>query len=73
MCEPAPPSGESLEDFNRRVRKAFSSLLKKHHPDDIYIVAHGGTIMSIMSYLHPEKPYYEYHVKPCGQFVIEPF
>jgi alpha-ribazole phosphatase len=73
MCEPAPPGGESLEDFNRRVRKAFSSLLKKHYPADIFIVAHGGTIMSIMSYLHPDKPYYEYHVKPCGRFVIEPF
>jgi alpha-ribazole phosphatase len=73
MCEPAPPGGESLARFNRRVIGAFNTLIKNHKPADIIIIAHGGTIMSIMSYLYPEKPYYEYQVPPCGRFVIEPF
>jgi alpha-ribazole phosphatase len=68
FCEPAPKNGESLADFNRRVRAAFNKI--KTSNEDIYIVTHGGVIMSIMSYLYPEKPYYEYRIGNCERFVV---
>jgi alpha-ribazole phosphatase len=68
FCEPAPPNGESLAKFNKRVRAAFDKISATEK--DIFIVTHAGVIMSIMSYLHPEKPYYEYKIANCERIVV---
>jgi alpha-ribazole phosphatase len=68
-CENAPPSGESLLDFNLRVRKAFDTI--RYTENNIIIVAHAGTIISIMSYLCPDKPYFEYKVGNCERIIYD--
>ncbi|MDR3148848.1 MAG: histidine phosphatase family protein [Oscillospiraceae bacterium] len=62
-CEPAPPGGsESWTEYRDMVCCKFDRLVTEHlsrGDNRIAIVAHGGTIMAIMSrYAQPEKPYY---------------
>ncbi|MDR2360009.1 MAG: histidine phosphatase family protein [Oscillospiraceae bacterium] len=62
-CEPTPPGGsESWAQYRAMVCGAFRRLAEEHLSlggDRLIIVAHGGTIMAIMSeYAKPEKPYY---------------
>lgn len=45
------PNGESLKEFYERVTKGFKKLLKKYENRTILIVAHGGTIKCITSYI----------------------
>jgi len=45
------PGGESLEEFNRRVVQ-FTTRLEKHEPQEtILIVAHSGSLRSLMCHL----------------------
>lgn len=69
FCEQPPPNGEGLADFNLRVRPAFDEICSKGK--DAVIMCHGGTIMSIMSYLFPGRPYYEYRADFCKGFVVD--
>jgi alpha-ribazole phosphatase len=68
-CENAPPNGESLLDFNLRVRKAFDKI--RNSEKDIIIVAHAGTVMSIMSYLCPDKQYFDYKIGNCERIIYD--
>jgi alpha-ribazole phosphatase len=68
-CENAPPGGECLNDFYYRVRKAFDTI--RYAEKDIIIVAHAGTIMSIMSYLCPDKPYFDYKIENCERLIYD--
>ena len=44
------PGGESPADFRKRCTSAFSALLRNHPAiEDMALVVHGGTIMSILS------------------------
>jgi len=49
------PKGESLEIFYKRVSKAYHEILEKHEGKDILVVAHGGTIRSIIAEMF-DKP-----------------
>lgn len=54
------PKGESMEQMKRRCAKGFEKLLPTLTSDTV-IVAHGGTIMSILHlYATPQKDYYDY-------------
>lgn len=54
------PEGESMEQMKRRCAQGFEKLLPTL-TSDISLVAHGGTIMSILHlYATPKKGYYDY-------------
>lgn len=61
------PGGESMESFCRRTRTAFELVVQKLAESQIQkaaIIAHGGTVMALLSaYAVPEKSYYEWN---CG-------
>lgn len=61
------PGGESGAEFRSRCREAFVSCMQdveKKQAQRIAIVAHGGTIMSIMeAFAVPEKDFYDWQVK----------
>lgn len=62
------PEGESPEDFKRRSFKGFEDSIKKAgelNCRELWIVAHGGTIMSVLSQL-TGKNYYDF-MCPCGK------
>lgn len=74
----APPNGESPEVFEKRCSDAFeeivNSLLRSGKRSAV-IMAHGGTIMLILSkYAFPRKAFYEWRVgNGCGfEVVITP-
>lgn len=65
------PGGESLAQFQERSVRAFGGMLrdaKEHQAETIGCVAHGGTVMSVLSALAvPKRAYYEYQVENgCG-------
>ena len=65
--ETAFPGGESKAEFTKRVCDGFERIVRQRieEPQDIAIVAHGGTIMALMErYAEPHKPYFEWNVKP---------
>ena len=70
----APPSGESGADFGRRVCQAFEriveALMKTGTPSAV-VVAHGGTVMTILAqYGLPEASMAEWAMAPgCGYSV----
>lgn len=68
------PGGESPEDFKTRSIQAFEKIVKKckEHPYKyVTIVAHGGTIMSVMEvFAEEKKEYYQWHVKNGEGYVI---
>jgi broad specificity phosphatase PhoE len=49
------PEGESFEDFNNRVVAAFEEI-KKEQYQTIAILAHGGSLKRILSYLREPLP-----------------
>ncbi len=49
------PNGESLVEFYSRVEKAFKDTIKRCRGKNILIVAHGGTIKCIESYIRKFK------------------
>lgn len=71
------PGGESREEFQQRNVKAFAMLekeWKKEKADGqiIAIVAHGGTIMSILHAVGvPEGAYYDFQVKNGEGYRLE--
>ena len=68
-CLSACPGGESRGEFTSRVTRAFSDLLdeaEKAGESRIFIVAHGGTQMAVLSsYADEKKDYYSWQL-PCG-------
>ena len=68
-CLSACPGGESREEFVSRVTDAFSDLLdsaEKAGELRVFIVAHGGTQMAVLSaYADEKKDYYSWQL-PCG-------
>lgn len=61
------PGGESPEVFKKRSIRAFQNVVNICLVEGIKyaaIIAHGGTIMSVMEAFAPEKKdYYQWHVK----------
>lgn len=64
------PGGESMKDFGKRTMDAFTQLLGDMQAEGIKrsaVVAHGGTIMSIVSQL-ADDDYYKYMVNNGAGF-----
>lgn len=69
------PNGEKVEEFKRRTVKAFDKVMNKSiekQYEKIAIIAHGGTIMSVLDeYSYPHKDYYSWQVKNGEGFLGE--
>lgn len=69
------PNGESREEFGNRCILAYENIVRENMENgetEIVIVAHGGTIMSIMEkMIDPHRGFYDWQLK-CGEgYVIE--
>lgn len=67
------PGGESLNDFTKRCIDGFMQVLsvaREKRAENLVILAHGGTLMSIMSYLTKED-YFSFQVKNARGFYID--
>lgn len=75
FCEDACPNGETLADFTDRACAAFFEAVdaeKKRGAEKMAVVAHGGTIMAVLSrYGVPARRYYDWRVSNCGGYVLE--
>jgi len=69
------PGGESREDFKKRCEEGFCNVIKDafdKHLQTVAIIAHGGTLMSILeAYAFPERPFYDWQVKNGRGFFLE--
>lgn len=69
-----PPEGESMLDLYARVTKAYDAVIADLKEDDTcLIVAHGGVIQTLLSYLlhGDEKAYWTYGIDNCGVATID--
>lgn len=68
-CTLKCPNGEQMDEFADRICRAFDTIVREcidNGDKRLFIVAHGGSIMSILSrYGKPERPYYEWYVGNC--------
>ncbi|MBQ9832335.1 MAG: histidine phosphatase family protein [Clostridia bacterium] len=68
------PNGEGIASFTQRVRPAFIEVIDQSISDGkerVFIVAHGGTIMAIMSsFAVSDKTYFDYFCKNCQGYKI---
>lgn len=70
------PNGESRDEYVKRVRKGVMRLWailkreEKKRPNTIGIIAHGGTIMALLSEFAGGS-YFEYQVKNGAGYVFE--
>ncbi|MDX9916958.1 MAG: histidine phosphatase family protein [Gudongella sp.] len=73
-CETACPNGEDPTMFKLRVKSAFLFVVEDaltNNLNEIAIVAHGGTIMTIMSaFAGKSDCIYDWHVPNCGGYKI---
>lgn len=71
------PGGESGEEFRARVLEGFRKVLDECERLELRkaaLVAHGGTIMTIMEkYGKPKKSFYEWHLKNGEGYLLEMF
>ncbi len=69
------PGGESREAFIRRSLRGFDLSVAgclRQKAETAAVVAHGGTIMSVMeAYAQEGRSYYEWHVKNGGGYLVE--
>ena len=69
------PGGESREDFKHRSLMGFQKAVTGCIRENVHraaLVIHGGTIMNIMEeYADRQRPFYEWHVKNGGGYLIE--
>lgn len=67
MCEGDCPGGESRRGFAARTVRAFERICASDESETLVIVAHGGTIMALMSELgEPQRDYWSWHVGAGG-------
>lgn len=68
-CEDRCPGGETRSEFSERICSAFIPLVDRalaENQEELTIVAHGGTIMSILSaFSKPERDYFS-GMTPAG-------
>ena len=68
------PGGESREEFDARVRDSLEALLRAaaaRGERSVYLVAHGGTLMSSLSaFAESDRDYYGWHVDNCEGYRI---
>ena len=67
------PHGESQAQFIARTVRAYRLLLPELQERPCAVIAHGGTVMAIMSELaSPKQDYYFYRVKNGEGFLLSP-
>lgn len=67
MCEGDCPGGENRCSFVARTVRAFERICASDGSKTLVIVAHGGTIMALMSELgEPQRDYWSWHVGAGG-------
>lgn len=58
------PEGELPADFRKRCCSGFERMVSENSFDTAVLVAHGGTIMSVLSEFAPEKKdYFSWHTE----------
>lgn len=66
------PGGEDRAGFIRRCRAAFGQVVESARAlklDEVHIVAHGGTMMALLSeYGRPPRDYYDWLVGNCAGY-----
>ncbi len=73
QCEDKCPNGESKSEFMARVCEGFEEIVKTSSEEKLIIVAHAGTIMSIMcQYARPQRPYFDWYCGHCEGFSLNP-
>ena len=74
-CETPCPNGEGREGFTKRICDTFNQLVAdcaERGEDDVWVVAHGGTIMALMyTYALPKRDYYDWTVSNVAGFQFE--
>ncbi len=69
------PGGETREMFQRRSVSAFDWVVEDallQNLSSVAIVAHGGTVMSILErYGRPKGDYYSWHPENAGGYLLE--
>ena len=75
QCMGPCPHGEARMVFQHRACAAFRKEVEraaKMGNDSLYLVVHGGTIMSIMSrFARPEAPYYSWLLENCHGYLCD--
>lgn len=68
----SPPNGESLEDFDSRIRKVRKSILEKYRGETVVVVAHVMPIRGFLTLAMDAGPsgYWRPQVAPCSISVI---
>lgn len=73
-CEGKCPNGESIVSFQKRVQAAFGFVINdafERQLKELAVVAHGGSIMAIMSkFADPACNYYDWYVPNCCGYEI---
>ena len=67
------PGGDSLKGFMERTSSGFSEAIRAAADagaETVYIVAHGGTIMSLMHFLTRDD-YYKFNLPNGAGYVLE--
>ncbi len=72
-CMGKVPGGESVEEFTERVCRTFTRLLENTREEDpLVIVAHGGTLMGILSrYAEPHHDFFAWQAPNGGGWLLE--
>lgn len=74
MCRGECPDGESMSGFTERVCAAFKEVLHaaaEAGEKRLIIVAHGGTVMALLSRCAvPERDYYDWSVPNGGGYAV---
>ena len=69
------PGGESREAFALRCQNAFLEVIEdafRSGDRQIAIIAHGGTIMAVLSrFAVPERSFYEWQVKNGEGYLLQ--
>lgn len=69
------PGGESREEFRKRTLEGFQRVIAaciRENIESAAVVAHGGTIMTLMeTWGFPKKDFYSWHVKNGRCYYIE--
>jgi len=64
----APPNGETLEELALRTQSILSELHERHQDQTVLLVAHGGTLQTIVCLalnLNPSM-YWQFHLSPAS-------
>lgn len=73
-CVGTCPEGEDMKEFIDRCSLAFLSIMETElctEAQKVYIVAHGGTIMSIMSAFSKDpRAYFQWYIENLGCYKI---